>query len=109
MKHLAPVLFFLFLTQTLPAQSLEEFIGSYARDHLFSGTILVRENGQVHYYKSMGLANRPGDIMENRSMLVYLPDRNLSVIMLTNTDETDLDEFVRQIIDKQCEENISGL
>ena len=98
MKHITPVLCFLFLIQILPAQPLEEFIGTYARDHRFSGTILVRENGQLHYYKSMGLANRPGDIMGTRSMLVYLPDRKLSVIMLANTDETDLDEFVRQIV-----------
>jgi hypothetical protein len=33
-------------------------------------------------------------------MFVYLPEQDISIIMLANTDSTDLDDFIQQIIDR---------
>lgn len=48
--------------------------------------------------KKYKVIKRPGDIMGTQSMFVYLPDENLSIIILANTDSTDLDDFSYQII-----------
>jgi len=51
------------------------------------------KNGKKHK-----VIKRPGDIMGTKSMFVYLPDEYLSIIILANTDSTDLDDFSYQII-----------
>lgn len=43
-------------TQALAAPP-DGFVASYAREHDFSGTILVQHDGKVIYAKSFGLAN----------------------------------------------------
>jgi CubicO group peptidase (beta-lactamase class C family) len=43
--------------------------------------------------KKFRVIKRPGDIMGSRAMFVYLPEQSLSVIILANTDEADLDDF----------------
>lgn len=50
--------------------------------------------------KKYKVIKRPGDIMGTKSMLVYLPDEYLSIILLANTDSTDLDDFSYQIINQ---------
>jgi D-alanyl-D-alanine carboxypeptidase len=41
-----------------PTPQLDASIGAYARDHDFSGTILVQQSGKRLYHKSFGLADR---------------------------------------------------
>jgi CubicO group peptidase (beta-lactamase class C family) len=42
------------------------FIAGYARDHQFSGTILIQNNGTVGYANSFGLANVPFKVPNTR-------------------------------------------
>ena len=48
------------ITQNLVGQSLvlQKFIDSYAREHNFSGTILIQSHSKIRYAGSFGLANR---------------------------------------------------
>lgn len=39
------------------AAPLDDFIASYAKDHGFSGTVLVRQDGQRRYLRSFGMAD----------------------------------------------------
>jgi len=43
---------------------------------------------------------RPGEIMGSNAQFVYLPEQDISIIMLANTDYADLDDFVYQIINR---------
>lgn len=43
---------------------------------------------------------RPGEIMGSNAQFVYLPELDISIIMLANTDAADLDDFVYQIVDR---------
>jgi D-alanyl-D-alanine carboxypeptidase len=57
MKYLL-LSFFLFCLAPAAAAGIPvEFIDSYAREHRFSGTVLVQEQGKVTYRKSFGLAS----------------------------------------------------
>ena len=57
---LAPALFAAALPATAgsAARPLTETIGTFARQHDFSGTILVRQRGRTLYSRGFGLANR---------------------------------------------------
>jgi len=48
--------------------------------------------------KKYNVIKRPGDIMGAQTMFIYLPDKNLSVIILANTDSVNLDDFSDEII-----------
>lgn len=49
-------------------------------------------NGRKHR-----VVKRPGQIMGAQSQLYHLPDDGVTVIILSNTGTTDLDEFVAEI------------
>jgi CubicO group peptidase (beta-lactamase class C family) len=53
--------------------------------------------------KKYKVIKRPGDIMGTRTMFVHMPGENLSIIILANTDSTDLDEFTDRIIQKMLQ------
>lgn len=86
---------------------------------LFSGRLLKQETlklmlspgledygfGVWVYYLGLNgrkykVIKRPGDIMGTRAQFVYLPEENLSIIILANTDSADLDDFSYQIISR---------
>lgn len=60
MKRLLPLITGLLITQSLFGRSpvVEKFVDSYAKEHNFSGTILIQNNSRISYAKSFGLANR---------------------------------------------------
>lgn len=51
------VLFLLSQFVSVQAMSTEAFIGAYAKEHNFNGTILVQKNGKINYFRSFGFAN----------------------------------------------------
>jgi CubicO group peptidase (beta-lactamase class C family) len=53
--------------------------------------------------KTYKVYKRPGDIMGTKTMLVYLPEKGISIIILANTDSADLDDFASEIIMKLTE------
>jgi len=48
--------------------------------------------------KKYKVIKRPGDIMGAQTMLIYLPDKKLTIIILANTDSVNLDDFSNEII-----------
>ena len=61
------------------------------------GLWIYQQEINKHQYR---VYKRPGDIMGSKAQLVYLPEQDLSIIMLANTDSVDLDDFVYQIINQ---------
>ena len=57
MKRLAVVVGIFAVVVKTQAAPLDELIEGYAKEHNFSGSILVQERGSVSYAKSFGLAN----------------------------------------------------
>ncbi len=57
MKRIAVAVGILALVTATQASPLEEWIDGYAKEHKFSGSILVQERGAIRYEKSFGLAN----------------------------------------------------
>jgi len=53
--------------------------------------------------KNYKVYKRPGDIMGAQTMFIYLPDKELSIIILANTDAVNLDDFSNEIIDHLIE------
>jgi D-alanyl-D-alanine carboxypeptidase len=77
-----------------PAANLESFIETFARDHDFSGTILVQENSDRKYARSFGLADRafnvPAD-SNTRYKIASITKLFTSVLVLQLRDEGKLD------------------
>jgi len=61
MKLLLPLIIALLLPQSAGAQPTtpDDFIAAYAKEHNFSGSILIQKKGEVSFAKSFGLANIP--------------------------------------------------
>lgn len=78
----------------------DEFIAAYARDHGFSGTILVQQGGKVIYGHSFGLANiafdQPNDA-RTRYKVASITKLFTSTLILQLRDQgkVDLDKPVR--------------
>ena len=77
-----------------PAAKLESFIDAFAREHDFSGTILVQENGNRKYARSFGAADRafnvPAD-SNTRYRIASITKLFTSVLVLQLRDEGKLD------------------
>jgi CubicO group peptidase (beta-lactamase class C family) len=61
------------------------------------GIWVYQQEVKSRHYK---VYKRPGEIMGSNAQFVYLPEQDIFIIMLANTDSTDLDDFVHQIIDR---------
>lgn len=48
--------------------------------------------------KKYKVYKRPGDIMGSKAMLVHMPDEQVTISILANTDLVNLDDFVRKIM-----------
>lgn len=86
----------LFSNKLIKQETLKLMLNPGLEDYGFGLWIYYLElNG-----KKYKVIKRPGDIMGTQSMFVYLPDEHLSIIMLANTDATDLDDFSYQVINQ---------
>ena len=82
------------------AAPLGDFIEAYARDHAFSGSVLVQVDGKVRYANSFGLANIAFDIPNDartRYPIASITKLFTSALILQLRDEgrLDLDRNVR--------------
>lgn len=59
-RLLLPVIMGFFITRSLFGQApvVDRFVDSYAKQHDFSGTILIQNNSKISYDRSFGFANR---------------------------------------------------
>lgn len=77
-----------------PAPSLGATINAFARDHDFSGTILVRERGYARYGRAFGLADRANAVpaaMSTRYRVASITKLFTSVLILQLAQEGRLD------------------
>lgn len=77
-----------------PVAKLESFVEAFAREHDFSGTILVQENGAKKFAKSFGLADRAFNVPHNaatRYRIASITKLFTSVLVLQLHDEGKLD------------------
>lgn len=85
---------------TVVAAPLDGFIDAYARDHAFSGSVLVQEGGKVRYAGSFGLADIAFDVPNDartRYPIASITKLFTSTLILQLRDEgrLDLDRSVR--------------
>jgi CubicO group peptidase (beta-lactamase class C family) len=86
----------LYSGKLLKQESMEQLLVPGLDQYGFGIWVYDQEvkNRQYKVYK------RPGDIMGSRTQFVYLPELDLSIIMLANPDAADLDDFVYQIVNR---------
>ncbi|MDR7133289.1 CubicO group peptidase (beta-lactamase class C family) [Lysobacter niastensis] len=81
----------------------DEFIASYAREHDFSGSILVQQDGKAIYTRSFGLANIPFDqpnSSRTRYKIASITKLFTSTLILQLRDEgkIDLDQTIARYL-----------
>ena len=86
----------------LLAQStqLDGFIGIYAKEHHFNGSILIEQHGDIRYAKSFGLANIPFEVpstQQTRYKIASITKLFTSVLILQLYEQgrIDLDKPIR--------------
>lgn len=93
MHRILPALIALaFTTATQAAPT--EFIDNYARDHHFSGTLLVQEQGKVTYEKSFGLASHTFQVPntpQTRYKVASITKAFTAVLVLQFVEQDKLD------------------
>ncbi|MBB6189096.1 serine hydrolase domain-containing protein [Rhodanobacter sp. MP7CTX1] len=86
----------LLLSLGVLAQStaLDGFIGTYAKEHHFNGSILIEQHGDIRYAKSFGLANIPFEVpntQHTRYKIASITKLFTSVLILQLHEQGKLD------------------
>ena len=82
--------------------SLEQFVPTYAREHHFSGTILVHRPNQPDYVRSFGLANRAFEIPNTPDTRYWIASitklfTSTLILQLQEQGRIDLDATIRPV------------
>ena len=95
MKLLILIIAWLFSVGILtPSSELDVFVGSYAMEHHFNGSILIQKHGHTRYAKSFGLANIPFDIpssQQTRYKIASITKLFTSVLILQLYEQCKID------------------
>jgi D-alanyl-D-alanine carboxypeptidase len=84
-------------------EAVDPFIAGYARDHQFSGTIVIQNNGTVDYAHSFGLANIPFKVPNSRQTKYKIASitkafTSVLILQLYEAGKLDLHETIKHYL-----------